>query len=299
MLKFMSNKAFQRIALIGRSGVEGVPETLTALKDHLISLNKQVVLEENAAQMMHDRDLKTAAAMDLHQHADLLIVVGGDGSMLNAAHIAVPQNLPVLGINRGRLGFLTDIHPHDLTKIDAILKGHYREEHRFLLSAAIEEKDKPIAHDMGLNDVVLLPGDIAQMIEFDIYINNDFVCAHRADGLIVTTPTGSTAYALSGGGPIMQPQLDAVALVPMFPHTLSSRPIVVEGSSKICIDVSKSNDASPYLSCDGQNRMPVTPGGLIKIEKKAQKLRLIHPDDYNYYDTLRKKLDWEKRASRV
>lgn len=295
----MSHKAFQRIALIGRAGVQGVPETLTALKDHLLSLNKEVVLEENAAQMMHDHDLKTAPAMELHQYADLLIVVGGDGSMLNAAHIAVPQDLPVLGINRGRLGFLTDIHPHDLSKIDAILNGQYREETRFLLTALIEEENKPIAHDMGLNDVVLLPGDIAQMIEFDVYINDEFVCAHRADGLIVATPTGSTAYALSGGGPIMHPQLDAIALVPMFPHTLSSRPIVVEGSSKICLNISKSNDTSPYLSCDGQKRMSVTPGGSIKIEKKAQQLRLIHPDDYNYYDTLRTKLDWEKRASKV
>lgn len=295
----MNNKAFQRIALMGRAGVEGVPETLTALKDHLLSLNKDIVLEENAAQMMHDHDLKTIAATELNQHADLLIVVGGDGSMLNAAHIAVPQDLPVLGINRGRLGFLTDIHPHDLTKIDAILKGHYREEHRFLLNAVIEENHKPTGNDMGLNDVVLLPGDIAQMIEFDIFINDEFVCSHRADGLIVTTPTGSTAYALSGGGPIMQPQLEAIALVPMFPHTLSSRPIVVQSSSKIQINVSPHNDASPYLSCDGQNRMLVRPGGVIKIHKRAEQLRLIHPEDYNYYDTLRKKLDWQKRASKV
>lgn len=281
---------------MGRVGVEGAPETLTALKDHLLSLNKQIVLEENAAQMMHDHDLNTVPANQLSQHADLLIVVGGDGSMLNAAHIATPQDLPVLGINRGRLGFLTDIHPHDLAKIDVILNGHYREEYRFLLQAVIEDKNKTIGSDMGLNDVVLLPGDVAQMIEFDIYINDEFMCSQRADGLIVTTPTGSTAYALSGGGPIMYPQLDAIALVPMFPHTLSSRPIVIQDTSKIRINVSENNDASPYLSCDGQKRTAVPPGGTIKIQKKTEKLRLIHPEDYNYYDTLRKKLDWEKRA---
>lgn len=292
----MNNKAFQRIALMGRVGVEGAPETLMALKDHLLSLNKQIVLEENAAQMMHDHDLNTVPANQLSQHADLLIVVGGDGSMLNAAHIATPQDLPVLGINRGRLGFLTDIHPHDLAKIDVILNGHYREEYRFLLQAVIEDKNKTIGSDMGLNDVVLLPGDVAQMIEFDIYINDEFMCSQRADGLIVTTPTGSTAYALSGGGPIMYPQLDAIALVPMFPHTLSSRPIVIQDTSKIRINVSENNDASPYLSCDGQKRTAVPPGGTIKIQKKTEKLRLIHPEDYNYYDTLRKKLDWEKRA---
>lgn len=295
----MSNKAFQRIALMGRTGIEGIPDTLMALKDYLLSLNKEVVLEENAAQMMNDHDLKTLPASKLNQHADLLIVVGGDGSMLNAAHIAVPQDLPVLGVNRGRLGFLTDIHPHDLTKIDIILNGHYQEEHRFLLETIVEEKNKSIGSDMGLNDVVLLPGDIAHMIEFDIYINDEFVCSHRADGLIVATPTGSTAYALSGGGPIMHPQLDAIALVPMFPHTLSSRPIVVQGTNKIRIYISENNDASPYLSCDGQSRMVVPPGGSIKIEKKSEQLRLIHPEDYNYYDTLRKKLDWEKRTSKI
>lgn len=295
----MNKKEFHRIALMGRSGVRGVPETLLALKDHLLSLNKQVVFEENAAAMINVDDLQVVSADQIGQRADLLIVVGGDGSMLNAAHIAVLQNVPVLGINRGRLGFLTDIHPEELTQIDAILEGHYKEEFRSLLESKIEINHQVVGKDVALNDVVLLPGDIAQMIEFDVWMNDVFVCSHRADGLIVATPTGSTAYALSGGGPIMHPQLDAIALVPMFAHTLSSRPIVLKGDSDIKLVISDANDTSPYVSSDGQNRVAIPPGGTVEIHKKSEQLRLIHPKDYNYYETLRKKLDWGKRAVRV
>ena len=295
----MKKKEFHRIALMGRTGVEGVPETLSALKDYLLSLDKQVVLEKSSATMIEDDHLPVVSTATISQHADLLIVVGGDGSMLSAAHIAVPQDLPVLGINRGRLGFLTDIHPSELTKIDAILNGHYKEESRFLLESKIEINHQIIAQNLGLNDIVLLPGDIAQMIEFDILINNEFVCSHRADGLIVATPTGSTAYALSGGGPIMHPHLDAIVLVPMFAHTLSTRPIVVNGDSHIQLIISDSNDTSPYISSDGQNRIAVSPGGTVNIHKKSKQLHLIHPEDYNYYTTLREKLGWEKRATRI
>lgn len=295
----MNKQGFHRIALIGREGTEGVPETLIALIDYLLAQKKQVLLEATAAQMIKDTHLPIVAANDLKKNADLLIVVGGDGSLLNAAHIAVAQQLPVLGINRGRLGFLTDIPPDHLDKIEAILKGHYQEEKRFLLDAHIKHDGKKIANADALNDVVLLPGDVAQMIEFDICINDEFVCSQRADGLIVATPTGSTAYALSGGGPILHPSLDAIVIVPMFPHTLSSRPIVVQGSSEIKIIIAKENNVSPNVSCDGQTRIAVLPGGHITIQKKTDYLRLIHPRDYNYYDTLRRKLDWEKRAIRV
>ena len=152
--------------------------------------------------------------------------------------------------------------------------------------------------NVALNDVVLLPGDVAHMIEFDITVNNEFVFTQRADGMIVATPTGSTAYALSGGGPIMHPSLNAVVLVPMFPHTLSSRPIVIDGDSHIDIWISDSNETSPYVSCDGITRIAVPPGGKIHIRKNPEPLRLIHPIDYNYFTTLREKLGWEKHAVR-
>ena len=295
----MKKPPFHQIVLMGRKGVNGAPETLQALKEYLLSLNRTVLFEEHAAHMMNDHNLTVLSANQLREKADLLIVVGGDGSLLNAAHIAVPQKIPVLGINRGRLGFLTDIPPHEFLKINAILEGDYMEETRFLLEMTAEYEGEIITQGIALNDVVLLPGDVAKMIEFDISINDDFVCSQRADGLIVTTPTGSTAYALSGGGPILYPQLDAIALVPMFPHTLSSRPIVVQAHSQIKINVSSQNDISPSVSNDGQQRVVLAAGGSICIHKYKHLLHLIHPTDYNYYDTLRRKLDWERRTSKV
>src|SRR5262249_37946604 len=153
----------------------------------------------------------------LAKMADLIIVVGGDGSLLQAAKIAVPQSLPVLGLNRGRLGFLADIYPHEFEKIERVLQGEYWEEQRFLLQAQVMHQTNVLATVEALNEIVLSPGDIAHMIEFSVQVSNQFVCDFHADGLIVATPTGSTAYALSGGGPILHPALNAVVLVPMFP----------------------------------------------------------------------------------
>ena len=295
----MKKPLFHRIALMGREGVDGVPETLQALKEYLLSLNKTVFVEERVAHILEGHDLIASPANQLKEKVDLLIVVGGDGSLLKAAHIAVPQKIPVLGINRGRFGFLTDISPNEFLKINSILEGNYKEETRFLLKMTAECKGKIITQGIALNDVVLLPGDSAKMIEFDVSINNDFVCSQRADGLIVTTPTGSTAYALSGGGPILHPQLDVIALVPMFPHTLSSRPIVVQAHSQVKINISSQNDVSPSVSNDGQYRVALTADGSICIRKYKHLLHLIHPSDYNYYDILRRKLNWERRTPKA
>ncbi len=284
---------FRKVALLGRQRVEGIEETLLALKDYLLNYPIEVVLEPDTAELIPDANVPIYPKDLLCKNCDLIIVVGGDGSMLNAAHIAVEYNLPVLGINRGRLGFLTDIRPDELQKVDEVLSGQYLEEERFLLEAKIIHPDGEILETIALNDVVLLPGNIAHMIEFEVHINNQMICYQRADGIIVATPTGSTAYALSGGGPILHPQLDAIVLVPMFPHTLSSRPIVVKGDSEIKIILAPSNEACPRVSCDGQDRIPLAPGGQITIKKMGRALRLIHPLDYNYFQTLREKLGWE------
>lgn len=288
-----SHPPFRKVALLGRQRVEGIEETLLALQDYLLQYPIEVVLEPDTAELIPDSDLPIFSKELLCRNCDLLIVVGGDGSMLNAAHIAINYGLPVLGINRGRLGFLTDIRPDELYKIDDVLAGKYIEEHRFLLEAEIHT-GTTVKKTLALNDVVLLPGNIAHMIEFEVSINGQVICTQRADGIIVATPTGSTAYALSGGGPILHPQLDALVLVPMFPHTLSSRPIVVKSDSEISITLSPLNEASPRVSCDGQQRIPIAPGGKIVIKKYPVMLRLIHPLDYNYYQTLREKLGWEK-----
>lgn len=281
---------------MGRKGVPGVEETLSTLIEYLKNQHCQISLETAAAEILPNAAEPIVSDQDLPAHAELLIVVGGDGSLLNAAHLAIEHNIPVLGINRGRLGFLTDIHPNELEKIGDILEGNYELEQRFLLETSVEGAD--CNNYLALNDVVLLPGDIAQMIEFNLYVNKRLVCHHRADGMIIATPTGSTAYALSGGGPILHPQLEAIVLVPMFPHTLSSRPIVIDTQSVISIEILPTNSISPYLSCDGQNRVALTPGSHINIKKYRKTLELIHPQDYSYFHTLREKLNWEKQATR-
>ncbi len=180
-----------------------------------------------------------------------------------------------------------------------VLSGNFRKEKRMLLSTSHFFNSKEKYTDIALNDVVLLPGDeLAQMIEFDIIIDGHFVCHQRADGLIIATPTGSTAYALSGGGPILHPQLNAIVLVPMFPHTLSSRPIVVSGDANIELYISERNEASPYVSCDGQSRVKIAPGSHLHIERHEHMLQLIHPDSYEYFATLREKLGWQADSKR-
>lgn len=284
----MTNKSFHHIALIGRAG-KNISDTLDAVKNYLLQKKVGVSIEAMTSDMMAENNLPTFSDQAIPSDIDLIIVVGGDGSLLNAAHCALPHNLPVLGINRGRLGFLTDIHPNDLSKIGDVLSGHYVVEKRFLLNAMHAKNQLGIA----LNDVVLLPGDTAQLIEFDIFINHQFVCQQRADGLIIATPTGSTAYALSGGGPILHPSLNAIALVPMFPHTLSSRPIVIDGDDSIELFIRDTNETSPCISCDGQHRIPIMPGDRITITKNEKMLQLIHPESYEYFETLREKLGWQ------
>ncbi len=287
----MQTVTFHRIALMGRQGVDSLSKTLIEVQNYLQSLGHEVFIEANHATEQHTFPPTASAQL---QAADLLIVVGGDGSLLNAAHIAVAQNIPVLGINKGRLGFLTDIHPHEIHKIHPILQGHYKKEQRFLLHARITHNNTIVAESVALNDVVLLPSQTPQMIEFDTYINHEFLCSQRADGLIVATPTGSTAYALSGGGPILHPQLPAIVLVPMFPHTLSSRPIVVSSHETVQIRIAETHNIEPFISCDGQTRIPIGPGFTIHIQPYEKPLCLIHAEDYNYYDTLRNKLEWGK-----
>jgi len=224
------------------------------------------------------------------------VVVGGDGSMLGAARALARHKIPVLGINRGSLGFLTDIKPDELeVKVAEVLEGRFLEESRFLLEAEVRRHGEAIGQGDALNDVVLHPGKSTKMIEFELFIDGHFVCSQKADGLIIATPTGSTAYSLSAGGPIMHPKLDAMVIVPMYPHTLSSRPIVVDGNSELKIVVADDLPIYPLVSCDGQNHFTCAPGDTITVAKKPQKLRLIHPLDHNYYEACRTKLGWGGR----
>lgn len=290
----MNQKPFKKVILMARPGTKGLEDTLCDLYTYLKRAGIKIGIEVNTKLMLSAEKEEILSVKEQYRGYDLLIVVGGDGSLLHAAQLAVEHNLPVLGVHRGRLGFLTDIPPDHLDKIGAVLKGEYSQESRFLLQAQIYEENKELTYDLALNDVLLLPGNLAHMIMFKIFINNEFVCHQRADGLIISTPTGSTAYALSGGGPILHPNLDAIVLVPMFPHTLSSRPIVVDGSSEIELRISKENRTEAFLSCDGRKRLSVPEEGHVIVKKHPRALQLIHPEDYNYFTTLREKLHWEK-----
>lgn len=286
---------FKTIGIFGRVKNAGIKDTLKALIDYLSRLNYQVLVDAETATALDDPSLTCIAREELNKRCNLVIVVGGDGSLLQAAHAIVNDEIPVLGINRGRLGFLTDILPTELHKIKEILDGNYILERRFLLTATVEYQDQVLGQSDALNEVALIPDSLPHMNTFEIYIDDQFVCSQDSDGIIIATPTGSTAYALSGGGPILHPQLDAMVIVPMFPHTLSIRPIVIEGNHRITIVISPQNTATPRLTCDGQLFVDTPPGSHINIQKKSQRLQLIHPIDYDYYETLRSKLHWGRK----
>ncbi|GGM07701.1 NAD kinase [Pseudomonas asuensis] len=288
--------SFQKIGIIGRLGSTQVLDTIRRLKKFLLERRLHVILEDIIAEVMPGHGLETCSRKTMGEICDLVIVVGGDGSLLGAARVLARPRVPVLGINRGNLGFLTDIRPDELEiKVAEVLEGQYIVETRFLLDAFVCREGETIGQADALNDVVLHPGKSTRMIEFALHIDGKFVCAQKADGLIVATPTGSTAYALSAGGPIMHPKLDAIVIVPMYPHTLSSRPIVVSGDSELKIVVSPNMQIYPQVSCDGQNHLNCAPGDVVTIQKKPHKLRLVHPLDHNYYEVCRTKLGWSSR----
>lgn len=284
---------FPVIGIIGKPHHQGAAETMLALREFLQARGHQVLTEEVCGKALSLPARERVPILSLGTQCQLVIVVGGDGSMLHAARALSNFDIPVLGINRGHLGFLTDISPLDFReKVTEVLEGQYTIEKRFLLAARVLRHEDPVASSEALNDIVLYPGEISKMIEFEVYVNDQFVYSQRSDGLIVTTPTGSTAYALSAGGAIMHPSLNAVALVPMFPHTLTARPIVLDGDSKIEIVVAASNRTNPQLSCDGQVHIKVQPGDSIVISKKPETLWLVHPEGHDYYHVLRNKLNW-------
>lgn len=285
---------FQNIGLIGRTESDSAVLSLRRLMAFLEREGYSVVLEKNTANDVADHKARVSSKDKLGELCDLVIVVGGDGSLLAAARALAKFSVPLLGINRGRLGFLTDITPDEIEqKVGEVLSGKYMAESRFLLDMSVTRDGKPIGKGSSLNDVVIHPGEYIRMIEFDLFIDGQFVYTQRSDGLIVSTPTGSTAYALSGGGPIMHPKLDAIVVVPLNPHTLSSRPIVVEGSSEFKIIIGEQNTTHSYVTCDGHEQVVTEPGDVIRIHKKPHRLTLIHPIDHNFYETCRSKLNWQ------
>ena len=287
---------FKRIGILGRLESESVSNTLTRLTALLKANGLEYAIDEALQGQIRCEQPSFADRDTLGEQSDLIIVVGGDGTLLGAARDMAKFDKPVLGINRGRLGFLTDIMPEDLDRrVMEVMAGNYRLEHRFLIEVRIRRNGEWVAESTALNDVVLHPGQSIRMIEFELHVDDQFVYSQRSDGLIVSTPTGSTAYALSAGGPIMHPKLNALVLVPMFPHTLSSRPIVIDGDSHIVIHVGKENALAPQLACDAQNHLETQVGDELHIRKLNKPLHLLHPEDHNYYQVCRTKLGWGSR----
>ncbi|WP_456296814.1 NAD(+) kinase [Vibrio sp. AK197] len=288
---------FETIAIIGKPRDQQAIQTHKELYCWLSEEGYSVFIDDRLSDILVDLPREHfASLLELGQKADLAIVVGGDGNMLGAARVLSRFDVSVIGVNRGNLGFLTDLNPEDFqAALQKVLQGEYIEEERFLLEAEVHRHGQIKSHNSALNEAVLHPGKIAHMIEFEVYIDDSFAFSQRSDGIIVSTPTGSTAYSLSGGGPILSPSLNAISLVPMFPHTLSSRPLVVDGNRQIKLIVSPDNRGTQEVSCDGQISLPVSPGDEVLIYQSPNVLRLIHPQDYSYYHVLRNKLGWSSK----
>jgi NAD+ kinase len=287
---------FQRIGLIVKQPAIQQKETLDILINLLQDRNLEIVLDESAAGYAETSGIEAVSRSTLTSQCDLAIVIGGDGTFLNAARSLVDVNVPVLGINLGRLGFLVDVSPEEIPQqLEQVLSGDFIEENRSLLKAEILRDNQALASYYAMNDVTLHVRDVVRMIEFETCINGQYVNIQRADGLVVCTPTGSTAYALSGGGPILHPTLDAIALVPICPHTLSNRPLVVASDSQISIRICGHNRSSGQVSFDGQDNIDLLDEDRIVIRQHPKHLRLIHPPGYDYYHILRAKLRWSEQ----
>jgi len=284
---------YKTIGLIGKPNHQGASATITTLHNYLLNNSYQVLVESSVANSIAIENMKVCSLTDIGEQADLAIVVGGDGYMLGAARVLACFDIGVIGVNRGNLGFLTDLSPTEvIDPLTKILAGQSHSEQRFIIEAEVYRHGKLKSSNSAVNEAVLHAGKVASMIEFEVYIDNSFMFSQRSDGLIISTPTGSTAYSMSAGGPILTPNLNALSLVPMFPHTLTSRPIVVDGNSEIKLILANENQESLQVSCDGHVILAVMPGDEVIIKKSKYAIQLVHPLDHNYFNVLRGKLSW-------
>lgn len=289
---------FKKVGLVARTSNELVLESVRRVQSFLSSRNVEVLLEDRASEMLDECQAESFDQEVLAERCDLIIAVGGDGNILGAARSFAPHGVPILGINRGRLGFLADVSPSDIERsIGEVLDGQYTIEEHFLLEGEVSVKGvKEIP--CALNEVLIHSAMMSKMLDFNLYIDDVFVYNQYSDGLIIASPTGSTAYALSAGGPIMHPSLDALVLVPMFPHQLNSRPLVVPGDAEIKITVGSHIGTNAKISFDSQLEFEIEPGESLVVRKKTKKLKLLHPPGHNFYGVCRSKLDWASRVGK-
>jgi len=287
---------FSHIGVITKPEAQSDSETLNRLFEYLKQHGCKVLVDDCVPASIN-HFFPSGSRQDISQQCDLAIVVGGDGTILSAVRSLNESHVPLLGINVGRLGFLADIPSDELeNSLSDILDGQYRQEQRFLLECKVIRDGNIIFEADAFNDVVVHIRDVASMIEFETHINDTFVNHQRADGMVVSTPTGSTAYALSAGGPILHATLEAITLVPISPHTLSSRPIVVNSDSLIDIKICGTRTGVAQTTCDGHQSIEVQTGDQIKIKQKTDRITILHPQQQSYFETLRAKLHWSEHS---
>ena len=291
--------SFKTVAIVGKPDGVGVGEPVNQLIKLLKKRGISVRLDARTAEFASARPdavMPREPLTQLLKGADLAVAVGGDGTLLALARSVAAHHVPLVGINLGHLGFLTDISADALVPMmTSLLDGEFTEEPRLLLDAEIRRGDKSIFKTVAFNDVVFSRGAMGTMIEFSVEVNGEFVYSLRADGVIVSTPTGSTAYALSSGGPILQPGLPAISLVPISPHTLSNRPIAIASSSEVRIRLIRGVNAR--VNFDVQAFFDPEPDDVVIVKAHKNRLRLLHPVGYSYFSMLRSKLHWNERNS--
>ncbi|MEW9897818.1 NAD kinase [Chitinivorax sp. PXF-14] len=285
---------FKKVALVARHGKSEIVTSLLHLAGFLDSNGLTVLIDDQSLSEAQAGQYQRIERDKIGRLADLVIVLGGDGTLLSVARLVAPYRIPLVGVNQGRLGFMTDIPLHEMEQsIGSILQGEFVPEERILLEAQVIRGDKELCKSLAFNDVVFSRGATGSMIEFEIFIDDQFVYSQRSDGLIVSTPTGSTAYSLSSGGPILHPTLPAIALVPICPQSLSNRPIAVNDSCVVEFMLTRGQDTR--LHFDNQSHLELHELDRVIIRRYRNSLRILHPVGYSYYDMLRHKLHWGEK----
>lgn len=284
---------FKTIGIIGKPSDPSIAGTLSVLYDYLKQIQCTVIVATDSYRFINDQSVASCPVDALGHYCDLVIAVGGDGTFLAATRAIAAFDIPLIGINLGRLGFLVDISPNELPdKLQRILQGYYSEEKRYLLRAKIIRENQVIHEETAVNEVVIHRWVTPSMIEIITKIDNVFLNSQRSDGLIISTPTGSTAYSLSAGGPILHPSLDALVLVPLNPHTLSNRPIVIADSAEIEISFCQTKQINALVTCDHIEIPEVLISDKILIKKEPKPIRILHPEGHDFFHILRNKLNW-------
>ena len=288
--------AFKTVAVVGKSDAANLPEVLDQLAGVLHRRGLAVAMDKATAGASRSKPDTVSELAQLASRADLCIVVGGDGTLISSARLMAERGVPLVGVNLGRLGFLTDIPADGLeSAIESVLDGEFISEQRMLLAGAVKREGKKAFSALAMNDVVVSRGAVGSMIEFAVTVDGEFIYTLRADGLIVATPTGSTAYALSAGGPILHPALQAIALVPISPHTLSNRPVAIRSTSKVEITLVRGEGSRANF--DVQAHFELEPGDVVTVSASPKPATLLHPKGYRYFSMLRQKLRWSERTA--